>query len=133
MVLGKTAYATREKRSRVCDVIDGNITIGKAVQWSTTDGMRAVKPFSTGGNFAGVVLHTDDNLKGVIESPTTASILQLGNVYVEVKENVKAGDKAGVNATGDFVKAETGTPIKGYFETTAKSGELAILVIEGLV
>ena len=125
MVLGKTAYATREKRSRVCDVIDGNITIGKAVQWSTTDGMRAVKPFSTGGNFAGVVLHTDDNLKGVIESPTTASILQLGNVYVEVKENV--------NATGDFVKAGTGTPIKGYFETTAKSGELAILVIEGLV
>ena len=134
MIAGKVAYATREYRSRVCDVIDGNITIGKAVQWSETDGMRAVKPF-TNGTFAGVVLFVEDKIKetNVIESPTTASILQLGNVYVKVTEDVKKGDKAGVNNTGDFVKAATGTEIRGYFETSAKSGELAILVLEGLV
>ena len=128
MIAGKAAYATREYRSRVCDVIDENITIGKAVQWSETDGMRAVKPF-TNGTFAGVVLFVEDKIKetNIIESPTTASILQLGNVYV------KKGDKAGVNNTGDFVKAATGTEIRGYFETSAKSGELAILVLEGLV
>ena len=132
MVLGKPAYATRELRSRICDVIDKNVIIGKAVQWSDTDGMRAVKPF-TNGTFAGVVLHQDDNLKGAIEFPTTASILQLGNIVVEVKEDVKAGDKAGINSSGEFVKSVTGTEIKGYFETTAKTGELAVLVLEGLI
>ena len=132
MILGKEAYATRELRRRVCDVIDENITIGKAVQWSTTDGIRAVKPF-TNGKFAGVALHTEDNEKGVIEYPTTASILQSGNIAVKVAENVAVGDKAGVNASGEFVKAATGTEIRGYFETSAKSGELAILVLEGIV
>ena len=38
-----------------------------------------------------------------------------------------------MNNTGDFVKAATGTGIKGYFETSAKSGELAILVLEGII
>ena len=51
----------------------------------------------------------------------------------EVKEDVKKGDKAGVNNTGEFVKAATGTEIRGYYETTAKSGELAILVLEGII
>ena len=132
MKLGKEAYFTTDRRSRVCNVLDANVEIGKAVQWSTTDGMRAVKPFTT-GTFAGVVLHTDDNKKGVIENPTTASILQSGNIVVKVSENVAKGDKAGVNNTGDFVKAATGTEIKGYFETAAKSGELAILVLEGII
>ena len=102
------------------------------MQWSTTDGMRAVKPFTT-GTFAGVVMHTDDNDKGIIENPTTASILQSGNIVVRVAENVTKGDKAGVKNTGEFVKAATGTAIKGYFETTAKSGELAVLVLEGII
>ena len=132
MKLGKEAYFTTDRRSRVCNVLDANVEIGKAVQWSTTDGMRAVKPFTT-GTFAGVVLHTDDNKKGVIEFPTTVSILQSGNIAVKVSENVDKGDKAGVNNTGDFVKAATGTEIKGYFETSAKSGELAILVLEGII
>lgn len=78
-------------------------------------------------------MHTDDNNKGVIEHPTTALILQSGNIAVKVAENVAKGDKAGVNNTGDFVKAATGTEIKGYFETTAKSGELAVLVLEGII
>nr|DAS43162.1 MAG TPA: hypothetical protein [Caudoviricetes sp.] len=131
MKLGQEAYFSRELRRRVCDVIDENITIGKAVQWSTTDGMRAIKPFTT-GTFAGVVIHTDDNKNGVIEYPTTASILQLGNICVKVEENVGKGDKAGVNNTGGFVKAASGTEIRGYYETAAKSGELAILVLEGI-
>ena len=130
--LGKIAYHTKHERQRVCDVIDENIKIGKAVEWSATDGMRAVKGFTT-GTFAGVALHTEDNLKGVIEYPATAAILQSGNIYVEVKEDVKKGDKAGVNNTGEFVKAATGTEIRGYYETTAKSGELAILVLEGII
>ena len=132
MKLGQEAYFTTDRRSRVCDVIDEKITIGRAVQWSTTDGMRAVKPFTT-GTFAGVVLHTDDNNKGLIENPTSASILQSGNIVVKVAEDVTKGDKAGVKNTGEFVKAATGTAIKGYFETTAKSGELAVLVLEGII
>ena len=130
---GKPAFDTLTTESRTYN-IDGNIVIGTPVQF-VTGKEYFVEPYTT-GKFAGIVCHTDDNsydettnLK-TIEGPTTVKVMHKGNMWVKVDSNVTQGAQLFVGATGKFGNA--GTKLNGHYDSTAASGEEAIIVLDNI-
>ena len=80
----------------------------------------------------GVALHTHKEPKTpYYGAGDSIGVMTFGRVWVEVAADVTAGDKAGVNAQGQFIKAasDTDAVAGATYLTTAKSGEMAILNI----
>ena len=111
---------------------ENEIPFGCAVERGT-DPEKQVKKFA-GNVFTGIAMYSPagdlDNAKYIEKNPVT--VLRKGIIWVEVGEDVVAGDKASVfNATANFGKngtAET-TAINGEFKTSATSGNVAKLEI----
>ena len=86
---------------------------------------------TTGGSFLGVAGYRGVNVTDAREYPikSTVEVITKGHVWVKAASTVAAGDKAACGENGKFAK--TGTlnydDIDGVFETSANSGEYAIL------
>ena len=114
----------RDIKSRTVEDAAG-IAFGLAVAQGVNDkGIRAVKTGDT--KFVGITaldLSSRDDAKFV--QYESARILKKGVIWVEVTEDVKAGDDVAVDlATGKFNKAGAKYP-NARFETSAVAGGLA--------
>ena len=114
----------RDIKSRTVEDAAG-IAFGLAVAQGANDkGIRAVKTGDT--KFVGITaldLSSRDDAKFV--QYESASILKKGVIWVEVTEDVKAGDDVAVDlATGKFNKAGAKYP-NARFETSGVAGGLA--------
>ena len=114
----------RDIKSRTVEDAAG-IAFGLAVAQGVNDkGIRAVKTGDT--KFVGITaldLSSRDDAKFV--QYESARILEKGVIWVEVTENVKAGDDVAVDlATGKFNKSGAKYP-NARFETSAVAGGLA--------
>ena len=114
----------RDIKSRTVEDAAG-IAFGLAVaQGANDNGVRAVKTGDT--KFVGITaldLSSRDDAKFV--QYESASILKKGVIWVEVTEDVKAGDDVAVDlATGKFNKSGAKYP-NARFETSAVAGGLA--------
>ena len=133
---GQEAYFTAVHERHVFN-IETDLVIGTAVEFDDTKPYRTCKPYS-GGKFAGIVAHTDDHIYDetantkTIKEPATVSLWSKGNVWVIAGETVKAGDQAGLDATGKFVLAANGTKINAHFETAGNANDEVILVLDNL-
>lgn len=96
-----------------------------------TDKETQCKLMTTGGLFLGVAAYRGVNVTAAREYPikSTVEVITKGHVWVKAASTVVAGDKAACGENGKFAK--TGTTnyddIDGVFETSANSGEYAIL------
>lgn len=114
----------RDVKSRTVEDAAG-IAFGLAVaQGADDNGVRAVKTGDT--KFVGITaldLSSRDDAKFL--QYESARILKKGVIWVEVTENVKAGDDVAVDlATGKFNKSGAKYP-NARFETSAVAGGLA--------
>lgn len=114
----------RDVKSRTVEDAAG-IAFGLAVAQGANDkGVRAVKTGDT--KFVGITtldLSSRDDAKFL--QYESARILKKGVIWVEVTEDVKAGDDAAVDlATGKFNKSGAKYP-NARFETSAVAGKLA--------
>lgn len=114
----------RDVKSRTVEDAAG-IAFGLAVaQGANDNGVRAVKTGDT--KFVGITaldLSSRDDAKFL--QCESARILKKGVIWVEVTEDVKAGDDAAVDlATGKFNKSGAKYP-NARFETSAVAGKLA--------
>ena len=114
----------RDVKSRTVEDAAG-IAFGLAVaQGANDNGVRAVKTGDT--KFVGITaidLSSRDDAKFL--QYESARILKKGVIWVEVTEDVKAGDDAAVDlATGKFNKSGAKYP-NARFETSAVAGKLA--------
>ena len=114
----------RDIKSRTVEDAAG-IAFGLAVAQGANDkGIRAVKAGDT--KFVGITaldLSSRDDAKFV--QYESASILKKGVIWVEVTEDVKAGDDVAVDlATGKFNKSGAKYP-NARFETSGVAGGLA--------
>ena len=114
----------RDVKSRTVEDAAG-IAFGLAVAQGANDkGVRAVKTGDT--KFFGITaldLSSRDDAKFLQHE--SARILKKGVIWVEVTEDVKAGDDAAVDlATGKFNKSGAKYP-NARFETSAVAGKLA--------
>lgn len=114
----------RDVKSRTVEDAAG-IAFGLAVAQGANDkGVRAVKTGDT--KFVGITaldLSSRDDAKFL--QYESARILKKGVIWVEVTEDVKAGDDVAVDlATGKFNKAGAKYP-NARFETSAVAGGLA--------
>ena len=114
----------RDVKSRTVEDAAG-IAFGLAVAQGANDkGVRAVKTGDT--KFVGITaldLSSRDDAKFL--QYESAQILKKGVIWVEVTEDVKAGDDAAVDlATGKFNKSGAKYP-NARFETSAVAGKLA--------
>ena len=114
----------RDVKSRTVEDAAG-IAFGLAVaQGANNKGVRAVKTGDT--KFVGITaldLSSRDDAKFL--QYESAQILKKGVIWVEVTEDVKAGDDAAVDlATGKFNKSGAKYP-NARFETSAVAGKLA--------
>ena len=133
---GIEAYYTSVRERHVFNTAT-DLVIGTSVEFDDTQELRTCKPYA-GGKFAGIVCHTDDHVYDetantkTVKAPATVSLLSKGNMWVIAGEAVKAGDQAGLDSTGKFVLAATGTKINAHFETAAAANEEVILVLDNL-
>ena len=114
----------RDVKSRTVEDAAG-IAFGLAVaQGANDNGVRAVKTGDT--KFVGITaldLSSRDDAKFL--QYESASVLKKGVIWVEVTEDVKAGDDVAVDlATGKFNKSGAKYP-NARFETSAVAGKLA--------
>ena len=114
----------RDIKSRTVEDAAG-IAFGLAVAQGANDkGIRAVKAGDT--KFVGITaldLSSRDDAKFV--QYESASILKKGTIWVQVTEDVKAGDDVAVDlATGKFNKSGAKYP-NARFETSGVAGGLA--------
>ena len=114
----------RDVKSRTVEDAAG-IAFGLAVAQGANDkGIRAVKTGDT--KFVGITaLDLSSRDDGKFLQYESARILKKGVIWVEVTEDVKAGDDVAVDlATGKFNKAGAKYP-NARFETSAVAGGLA--------
>lgn len=114
----------RDIKSRTVEDAAG-IAFGLAVAQGVDDkGIRAVKTGDT--KFVGITaLDLSIRDDGKFLQYDSARILRKGVIWVEVTEDVKAGDDAAVDlATGKFNKSGAKYP-NARFETSAVAGKLA--------
>lgn len=114
----------RDIKSRTVEDAAG-IAFGLAVAQGVDDkGIRAVKTGDT--KFVGITaLDLSSRESGKFLQYKSARILKKGVIWVEVTEDVKAGDDAAVDlATGKFNKSGAKYP-NARFETSAVAGKLA--------
>lgn len=114
----------RDIKSRTVEDAAG-IAFGLAVAQGVDDkGIRAVKTGDT--KFVGITaLDLSSRESGKFLQYESARILKKGVIWVEVTEDVKAGDDAAVDlATGKFNKSGAKYP-NARFETSAVAGKLA--------
>ena len=114
----------RDVKSRTVEDAAG-IAFGLAVaQGANDNGVRAVKTGDT--KFVGITaldLSSRDDAKFLQHE--SARVLKKGVIWVEVTEDVKAGDDVAVDlATGKFNKSGAKYP-NARFETSAVAGKLA--------
>lgn len=119
----------RDVKSRTVEDAAG-IAFGLAVAQGANDkGVRAVKTGDT--KFVGITaldLSSRDDAKFL--QYESARILKKGVIWVEVTEDVKAGDDAAVDlATGKFNKSGAKYP-NARFETSAVAGKLAQVALK---
>jgi hypothetical protein len=133
---GQAAYFTAVHERHVFNT-ETDLVIGTAVEFDDTKPDRTCKPYA-GGKFAGIVAHTDDHVYDetantkTITAPATVSLWSKGNIWVLAGEAVKAGDQAGLDSTGKFVLAASGTKLNAHFETAGNANEEVILVLDNL-
>lgn len=128
------AIANTENKNVISRTVQGTdgIKFGTAVVQGTADKTVRV-PTTDDDTFVGVALldrtARDLTFGGFVQNET-ARVLDKGVVWVEVTEEVSAGDAAAVDlATGKFNKA--GAAFAGaIFDTSAASGALAQLRIK---
>ena len=114
----------RDIKSRTVEDAAG-IAFGLAVAQGANDkGIRAVKAGDT--KFVGITaLDLSSRDDGKFLQCESAQILKKGVIWVEVTENVKAGDDVAVDlATGKFNKSGAKYP-NARFETSGVAGGLA--------
>lgn len=114
----------RDIKSRTVEDAAG-IAFGLAVAQGANDkGIRAVKAGDT--KFVGITaLDLSSRNDGKFLQYESARILKKGVIWVEVTENVKAGDDVAVDlATGKFNKSGAKYP-NARFETSGVAGGLA--------
>lgn len=96
-----------------------------------TDKETQCKLMTTGGSFLGVAAYRGVNVTAAREYPikSTVEVITKGHVWVKAASTVVAGDKAACGENGKFAKTGTSNydDIDGVFETSANSGEYAIL------
>jgi len=96
-----------------------------------TDKETQCKLMVTGGSFLGIAAYRGVNVTDAREYPikSTVEVITKGHVWVKAASTVVAGDKAACGENGKFAKTGTSNydDIDGVFETSANSGEYAIL------
>ena len=126
------------KADTTLDVVDSSavelaegLEPGQPVARGTDKAVHA-KLAETSVDVIGVAVHThkEPNTPYYGKSDSIG-VMTFGRIWVEVAVAVTAGDKAAVNATGQFIKAasDTDAVAGATYLTSAQAGELAILSI----
>lgn len=99
-----------------------------------TDPETQCKLMTTGGKFVGVAVARGVELgeKREYPNPATINIITTGQVYVQVKEAVTAGDVAACGDGGKWAKTGTAShdDVAGVFMTSAQAEGYAILKLK---
>lgn len=114
------------------------VPFGRAVTYGTDTEKQVELVDNAGDTFLGVAIKTQTIVVATAGTPEyaindTVSVLEEGAAYVEVTSDVVAGAPAYVDITnGKFtdVSASNLAVPNGFFETTATSGNLAVLKIK---
>lgn len=99
-----------------------------------TDPETQCKLMMTGGKFVGVAVARSVELdeEKSYPNPSTVTIVTTGQVWVQVKEAVTAGDIAACGTSGKWAKTGTSShdDVNGVFMTSAEANGYAILKLK---
>lgn len=128
--IGKLAnYQDVQTDSRVAGV--KVVRFGQAVQSNE----NVAEPFDTGAFFGVAIAKnyvdeiTSGDKSGAYKRHEMIPVLRKGTIWVQVDEDVKIGEFAKVNATGNFGLATDRASSVGIYQSTAHQDGLAMLQI----
>lgn len=117
-----------DMRSPAMDVsrnAEGVVQFGTPVAQGTAD--RQCKAYGQASDkFLGVALMDNTRRHEHYEQYSTVNVRQVGPVVVQAGAAVAAGDKAYLDAIGQFTNVESGDVV-GQFETSGSVGALVVL------